>query len=85
MYVSIANKALSAAAAGVMMEILCSEMGSLPIPKPRRNTSLPNLGIAKSHHIVITKSPHSCNMLRLCDGFVVTSLKLCVDFVATLL
>ena len=67
----------------IVMEILGSEMGSLPIPKPRRNTSLPNLEIAKE----LTKSCHDGNMKETCCrrvSFMTTICQLFVSVMATL-
>jgi hypothetical protein len=61
----------------IMMEIPGSEMGSLPIPKPRRNTSRPNLVFARTSNKAITNTQQNRNMLRVRCGLVVALLRLC--------
>ena len=69
----------------IVMEILGSEKGTLPFPSPRRNTSRPNLGIARSGNKVETNRKQSGNLFPYRFLFVACSFPLCERFFISLL
>ena len=68
----------------IVMEILWFKRGTLPFPNPRRNTSLPILGIARSGNKVETNWKQSGNLFPHRFQLVIALLPVRFRFVNTL-